>query len=187
MSDEARKRERKDRLIQTRVPKTLEERLKEEAEKQRLSVSHLLRNILEDTFNLVDGVVVEVDNIVGHSTDLAVQVGEDAKRVAKAAKRGVEELKAVKESLSGGPKTTKAEPEAESEAAAPTSEPAPEPEPDPLGHVLAWNAVTLNRAASCARCAKALSKGDPANLGLSGDPSTQPTWLCGECLLDLQS
>ncbi|MGH0037286.1 MAG: hypothetical protein ACQGVK_19850 [Myxococcota bacterium] len=77
---ERRRRERKDRLIQTRVPRDLESTLKEEARRQRLTVSHLIRNILEDTFHLVDGVVTGVDQIVSDSVELARSVGREARR-----------------------------------------------------------------------------------------------------------
>ncbi|MBA55935.1 MAG: hypothetical protein CMK89_15885 [Pseudomonadales bacterium] len=67
--------ERKDRVIQARVPEDLEATLKQAAEKRRMSVSHLIRNVLEDTFTLVD-------NIVADSSALVEQVSRDAKRVA---------------------------------------------------------------------------------------------------------
>lgn len=67
--------ERKDRVIQARVPEDLETTLKQAAEKRRMSVSHLIRNILEDTFTLVD-------NIVADSSALVEQVSRDARRVA---------------------------------------------------------------------------------------------------------
>ncbi|MGB1221480.1 MAG: hypothetical protein ACPG43_08060, partial [Alcanivoracaceae bacterium] len=71
--------ERKDRVIQARVPEDLETTLKQAADKQRMSVSHLIRNVLEDTFTLVD-------NIVADSSALVEQVGRDAKRVAASAR-----------------------------------------------------------------------------------------------------
>lgn len=67
--------ERKDRVIQARVPEDLEHTLKQAAEKRRMSVSHLIRNVLEDTFTLVD-------NIVADSSALVEQVSRDARRVA---------------------------------------------------------------------------------------------------------
>ena len=67
--------ERKDRIIQARVPEDLEHTLKQAAEKRRMSVSHLIRNVLEDTFTLVD-------NIVADSSALVEQVSRDARRVA---------------------------------------------------------------------------------------------------------
>ena len=67
--------ERKARVIQTRVPEDLESTLKQAAEKRRMTVSHLIRNVLEDTFTLVD-------NIVSDSSALVEQVSRDAKKVA---------------------------------------------------------------------------------------------------------
>jgi hypothetical protein len=73
---------RKDRLIQTRVPEDLESTLKEEAARRRLSVSHLIRSVLEDTFHLVDGVVSDFDRLVTDSVDLARNVKRNAQRLA---------------------------------------------------------------------------------------------------------
>jgi hypothetical protein len=78
----AQERERKDRLIQTRVPRDLETTLKSEARRRRVTVSHLIRNVLEDTFDLVDGVVADVDQLVSHSVKLARNVGENARKLA---------------------------------------------------------------------------------------------------------
>ncbi len=72
---------RKDRLIQTRVPRDLEATLKEEARRRRLTVSHLIRNVLEDAFDLVDGVVADVDQIVTDSVSLAKSVSRNARRL----------------------------------------------------------------------------------------------------------
>ena len=70
---------RKDRIIQTRVPKELESTLKEAAEQKRMTVSHLIRNVLEDTFNLVDGIVADSSALVEHVT-------RDARRLAASAR-----------------------------------------------------------------------------------------------------
>ncbi len=75
-------RERKDRLIQARVPRELESTVKAEAERRRLSVSHLIRSVLEDAFDLVDDVVADVDQIVSDSVHLARNVGRNARRIA---------------------------------------------------------------------------------------------------------
>lgn len=72
---------RKDRLIQTRVDEELESALKEEATRRRLPVSQLVRNILQDTLHLVDGVVDGVDAIVQDSVKLARRAGADARRL----------------------------------------------------------------------------------------------------------
>jgi hypothetical protein len=82
MSCMASDRERKDRLIQTRVPRDLEATLKSEARRRRVTVSQLIRNALEDAFDLVDGVVSDVDQLVADSVSLARNVGENARRLA---------------------------------------------------------------------------------------------------------
>jgi hypothetical protein len=92
MSDMPARRERsgtarKDRLIQTRVPRELETTLKKEAERQRLSLSQLIRNILEDAFELVDGVVADMDQIVTDSVALARNVRRGARRLGSRARR----------------------------------------------------------------------------------------------------
>jgi len=74
----------KDRIVQTRVPRDLETTLKREARRRRLTVSHLVRNVLEDAFQLVDGVVANVDELVNDSVELVRRVGSDARRVAGA-------------------------------------------------------------------------------------------------------
>jgi hypothetical protein len=75
---------RKDRLIQTRVPRDLEATLKEEARRRRLTVSHLIRNMLEESFHLVDGFVADVDQIVSDSAKLARNMGRGARRLVDA-------------------------------------------------------------------------------------------------------
>ena len=54
-TDRQRKRdERKDRLIQTRVDARLQKVLVEQARRRRMSVSNLVRGVLEDAFGLAD-------------------------------------------------------------------------------------------------------------------------------------
>jgi hypothetical protein len=71
--------ERKAKVVQTRVPEVLEDALRKEAKQQRLSVSQLIRNVLEDTFTLVE-------NVVAKSTDLGKTIKRDALRIAASAK-----------------------------------------------------------------------------------------------------
>jgi hypothetical protein len=159
-------------LIQTRVPRGLESTLKEAAQKQRLSVSHLIRNVLEDTFVLVDNVVAEVDNLVSDSVGLANRVRKDARQIARAARGETDSRRA--ERRGGGQQTI--------DTRTPKAETAARDDGDPLRHVYAWNEVVLNRAARCAHCKRTLAKGDIAHLGLSQDPSAGPSWLCDDCL-----
>lgn len=69
----------KSRVIQTRVPQELEDTLRDAAEKKRMTVSHFIRHVLEDTVNLVDGIVQD-------SSTLMENVSRDAKRLAATAR-----------------------------------------------------------------------------------------------------
>jgi hypothetical protein len=153
----------KDRLIQTRVPERLENALKEEAQKQRLTVSHLIRNMLEDTFHLVDTVVAGAGDIAKDSAAIAEQVAYDAGRIAGAVRGAAEDATriatSVKEAVRGRKSSA----------------------PD-LSHVLAWNQVVANQSVACATCRTSISRGGAAHLGVSRDPSAEPTWLCPDCL-----
>lgn len=65
MTDKKRKpgrkayRQRKDRVLQARIPSHLDEELRERAEQLGLSVSTVVRNVLLNTFDLVEGVVAD--------------------------------------------------------------------------------------------------------------------------------
>jgi hypothetical protein len=194
----------KDRLIQTRVPERLESVLKEEAKKRRLTVSHLIRNVLEDTLDLVDTVVIGAGDLVGASVEIAEQVARDAGKIATTAREvvrlrgGEPEPSAssapVRSSSSSAPPMSAAPgvPGASKVVLVPTTPAIPVvPEPEAttalvehgdLDHVLAWNAVVVNRPAACASCKAGLARGNPAHLGISSDPTHPPTWLCDACL-----
>ena len=52
-------RQTKDRVLQARIPRDLDEELREQAEQLGLSVSTVVRNVLLNTFQLVEGVVAD--------------------------------------------------------------------------------------------------------------------------------
>jgi hypothetical protein len=166
---------KKDRLVQTRVPRELEDRIKEEAERRRVTVSQLVRNLLEDTVDLVDGVLGSVDGIVAGSVELAGSVSRDAVRVARAVTRGTRRL------------TDEGSWDLEAEVP-PAHRDRAEPEHRGVGedcaldHIAAWNPVVLNRAIRCSSCAAELARGDRAYAGLGEGPIA---WLCEACLDEL--
>lgn len=180
---------RKDRLIQTRVAEELQRLLKNEAGRRRLTVSHLIRNVLEDTFELVENVVSEVDNIVAGSVDLAEQVRRDAEKIAHGARKAhrdaVREARVRRED-DDGEDDREADPIEDAQAVEQVEEQARQPaKPDPTADVDAWNAVTINRPAECAKCETALERGDRAHMGISADPTAPRVWLCDDCLEQL--
>jgi hypothetical protein len=67
--------EPKDRVLHTRIPESLEDAIKNKAQRLRIPVSNLVRNVLEQTFQLVEDVV------------------DDGLEIAQAAKRGVERVR----------------------------------------------------------------------------------------------
>jgi hypothetical protein len=174
-------RQRKDRLIQTRVPQNLESTLKDEARKRRLSVSHLIRNVLEDTFNLVDNVVTEVDRVVTDSVEMAQTFKRDAARLAATA-RGETSHRTPS---SAPPSAEFAVDEVPAEPAPPEAEaPAVEEEddPGPLANVYGFQELVLNRSAECAKCGCVIARGARAYLGMNDTPQLPRVWVCQDCL-----
>jgi hypothetical protein len=55
--------ERKERVIHTRVPESLEAELREQATRLGISVSNLVRNVLGNAFGLVNDVAADLDAI----------------------------------------------------------------------------------------------------------------------------
>jgi hypothetical protein len=153
-------------LIQTRVPGRIESVLKEEAQKRRLTVSHLIRNILEDTFQLVDNVVVGAGDIAKDSAMLAEQVAQDAGKIVATVRGAARDAKKIVSTARDAPRE---------EAEAPR-------DPSRFAHILAWNQVIANRLVECGGCAKHIPRGGVAHVGLSTDPQAPPAWLCPDCL-----
>ena len=65
--------ERKEKVIHTRVPPVLDEELKHQAARLGISVSNLIRNVLNNTFNLVDDVIHDSATIAARSGKQPVQ------------------------------------------------------------------------------------------------------------------
>lgn len=75
---------RKDKVLHTRVPETLDNELKKKAGSLGLSVSSLVRNILSNTFGLVEDIVVDSANIARAARGESEEAKE---RVARAPKK----------------------------------------------------------------------------------------------------
>ncbi|MBK8239939.1 MAG: hypothetical protein IPK74_30825 [Deltaproteobacteria bacterium] len=177
-------RERKDRLIQTRVPESLESALKQEATRRRLPVSQLVRNILEDTLHMVGSVVDGVDAIVQDSIELGRQVGQG---VARARGRRPTDASATDDPTSADDASATAgvDAAAPGDTAAPAAGATRSPTFNDLADVYAWNEVVPNRASTCARCGAALPAGERAFVGLRDDPTAPRAWSCVECVARL--
>ncbi|MFT3928346.1 MAG: hypothetical protein QM778_37810 [Myxococcales bacterium] len=177
-------RQRKDRLIQTRVPQNLESTLKDEARRRRLSVSHLIRNVLEDTFNLVDNVVTEVDRVVTDSVEMAQTFKRDAARLAATARGETSH----RNSTSSVPPAEVVETrEVEEEPPAEPEEEEELSEESPLAHVYGFQELVLNRQAECAKCGCVIARGTRAYLGMNDRPDMPRVWVCPDCLETLSA
>lgn len=145
------KRNRKDKVLHTRVPEALEKELRKKAERMRVPVSNLIRNILEDAFKFVD-------NVVSDSLSIAKSVRKDAMNIAETAKAGV---RALKKQQTGKPQ--------------PTYSPS-----KTLSNVYGWQPIVLNLKSTCCFCRKTLGKTTRAMMGV-GKPSAQPVFACKQC------
>jgi hypothetical protein len=55
--------EKKEKVLHTRIPESLDDEIKEHASQLGVSVSNLVRNILNNAFGLVEGIVTDSSNI----------------------------------------------------------------------------------------------------------------------------
>ncbi len=72
--------EPKARVLHTRIPESLEDAIKDKARHLRIPVSNLVRNVLEQAFQLVE-------DVVGDSRELADTARRGAERVREAVSR----------------------------------------------------------------------------------------------------
>ena len=95
--------ERKDRLIQTRVAEDLDEALRREARRNRVTVSQLIRNVLEDAFHLVDNIVVGAANLTETVRRDAQRIAASAQGRERARKGLVDRIEAWQDVVAGKP------------------------------------------------------------------------------------
>ena len=172
----AEKKQKKDKVLHTRIPVELEREIKERADALRIPVSNLVRNVLEDAFALVQHVGNNVDQIVG-------QVTRDASRLSASA---VSHATRVAEGIQSATRLEPAKPVADDDAGADSNaeekadESPDQKEDDARSLVFAWQPVTINILTLCADCDKELSPGESAHFGLTG-VATRRVFICDGC------
>jgi hypothetical protein len=134
------------------VPERLEATLKQEANKNGTTVSQLIRGVLEDAFDLVDGVAGNIDQIVNESVELAQRLSGARPSPSRSARRRRQSAAVCGEPKRGAEKR--------------------------LASVSAWNEVILNKKVHCSRCGAELEKGTRALSGLHDKPGKPREWLC---------
>ena len=78
--DKADDREKKERVIHTRISESLDEEIRERASRLGLSVSNLVRNVLLNTFGLVEDIVADSAGIARSSRQRAEGAPRSAQR-----------------------------------------------------------------------------------------------------------
>ena len=152
MSGDRKRRERKERVLHTRISDDLAADIRRVAEDLRVPVSNLVRNVLEEAFSVVETVSDNVGDLI-----------EDVVEAAERARARMRQRR--KQSQRREPPETQA-------AAAPARA--------EFAEVLGWQPLILNRHQICADCEEPLERGERAYLGiLAAGPS--PHFLCADC------
>jgi hypothetical protein len=175
---ERRRRQRKERVLHTRISEDLDEALQDAARRLRVPVSNLVRNVLEDVFDVVEAVSENVGGFVEDVVEEAQILGRRwegrwRERTADARARRVAE---DRDMPPRGPRpAAPAAPAESAQAAHPAHASAEFPD------VAAWQPLVMNGAQSCAGCGREMRRGDAAYLAVGG-ARPGPTFLCEPCL-----
>jgi hypothetical protein len=145
MTEEA-TRERKERVLHTRISEQLAEDIRAIADDLRVPVSNLVRNVLEEAFDAVERVSGDVSTIVDDVIQEAELASQRYQRYRNRIRERARERRAA-------------------EARATDAAPEP-PASDPLEEVVAWQPVVLAAPRRCARTGRELRSGERAYLGL---------------------
>ncbi len=146
-------RERKERVLHTRISEQLAEDIRAIADDLRVPVSNLVRNVLEEAFDAVE----RVSGDVSHLVDDVIEEAELASERYRRYRNRVRERARVR--------SEEARTAAPSPAPVASSAPTPASD-DPLGRVVAWQPVVLAAPRRCARTGRELRPGERAYLGL---------------------
>jgi hypothetical protein len=136
-ADEGAEKEKKERVLHTRVPAVLEQELKRFADNLRIPVSNLVRTLLEDAVAVADKATGRVE-----------------RELRSAAEHLEDERRKLARKL---------------------------PPRDPLEGVIGFQALTMNLACACARCATSIGVGDTAYLGITDSPARR-VLVCAACV-----
>jgi hypothetical protein len=153
------RRDRKERVLHTRISQQLAEDIGRMAEDLRVPVSNLVRNVLEEVFSVVETVS---DNV----GELIEGVMDEAGRARERARHGRPERSRQRES-DREPATS------EPRGSAPAQE-----EPADL---LGWQPLILARAGACCECDAPIARGARAYVGFTSAGPGALT-LCADCL-----
>lgn len=164
--------EKKERVIHTRVPESLEAELRQKAQDLGISVSNLVRNVLGHAFGLVGDVVAD-----SHAIARAAR-GARPDRPARGqpAARG--------EDRDDAPDDHHDDPDAR--GATTHAAARGRGSPPAIDDVLGWQPFVLGKNAVCARCNAILPRGSDAATGVM-EASDSRLVICLACLEQLRA
>ena len=166
-------RARKEKVLHTRIPASLEEEIKRLADALAIPVSNLVRNILQDTVGMVGTVADHVEGVVTGLRDDARSLSSHVVADRDNLRRRWADYQARQTRAQSS-----TQPEAKDEPHA--GSPAPVASPV-LDGIFGWQPLTLNIETTCALCARELPRGADAYLGLGDDPKRR-IFICAACL-----
>jgi hypothetical protein len=147
-------RERKQRILHTRISEQLADDIRAIADDLRVPVSNLVRNVLEEAFSAVERVSGDVGELLDDVLEEAEVASERYRRYRDRVRDRARER---------------------------ASERAAAAEPDALARVVAWQPVVLAAARPCARTGRTLRPGERAFLGL-GDSGPLGVYVAEDAL-----
>jgi hypothetical protein len=172
MTTEEPTRERKERVLHTRISEQLAQDIRAIAEDLRVPVSNLVRNVLEEAFDAVERVSGDVSNLM----DDVIEEAELASQRYRRYRDRVRERARERAEAARAAAATPVEP-----VPAAASAPAPAPAADPVARVVAWQPVVLAAPRRCARSGRELRAGERAYLGL-GDAGPLGVYIAESAL-----
>jgi hypothetical protein len=168
----AEERARKEKVLHTRIPASLEEEIKRLADALAIPVSNLVRNILQDTVGMVG-------TVADHVGGLVTGVRHDARALSDHVVADRDNLRRKWADYQA--RQTRAQAEASPAPSVEPASPTAPAAPPALEGIFGWQPLTLNIETTCARCARELPRGAEAFLGLGDDPR-QRIFICPGCL-----
>jgi hypothetical protein len=155
MTTEEPTRERKERVLHTRISDQLARDIRAIAEDLRVPVSNLVRNVLEEAFDAVERVSGDVSSLMDDVIEEAELASQRYRRYRDRVRERARERAAAEAAHPPSEAAAEAAPGAAPAAAA-----------DPLARVVAWQPVVLAAPRRCARTGRELRPGERVYLGL---------------------
>jgi hypothetical protein len=156
--------------LHTRISDDLDEALQDAARRLRVPVSNLVRNVLEDVFDVVEAVT---ENVGGFVEDVVEEAQHIGRRWELRFRDRTDEARARRVEVD------------RDEAPEPPRAPEPPAAAREFSDVAAWQPLVMNTVQTCAGCGRSMPRGDNAYLAVGGT-RPGPMFLCEPCLDGLQ-